>query len=57
MGLNWLNWIMAMLGGLMVGLLVLIVGMWLDRRRENQRLHQELKDDYDEYERDADGGA
>ena len=48
--LNWLNLLAAMIGGAMVGLLVLICGMWLDRRREEQRLGRELA----EYEKEFD---
>lgn len=51
--LNWANWIAACIGGLMVGVLVLIIGMWIDRRREDKRLGRELAEFEKEFPTDG----
>lgn len=58
MGINWTVWILAIAGGCIVGAVICVFGMWLDKRREDQRLSEEVCAMQAEMEsKDDDSGA
>lgn len=42
--INWVVWLLAAAGGVVVGFIVLAAGMWIDARRAAQ--HRALEDEF-----------
>lgn len=58
MAVNWIAWLMAAAGGCIVGALVYSAGVWMDKRREDRRLSEEVCAMQAEMEsKDDDSGA